>query len=362
MPHIVILAGGGTGGHVYPALAMGDALRADGHRVHYYGDATRLEGRVAPARGYTFRGISAAQFPRSGLVAKVRFAASLVVSIWRTRRLLRADGATLVLGVGGYVMAPTLLAAWTLGIPSAIHEANVAPGLANRLCARVAGLVFLTFADTARRLPGGAEKITVGCPVNPTILSGDRVEAAARYGFDPARPVLVAVGGSLGALKLNEVTRAAAQDPLRTYQILHITGPRYEEEVRSSYGQIPGGVVLRGYEDRMADAFALADLVLCRSGSSTLAELCAVGKPSLLIPSPNVTDNHQEENARGLERAGASEVVVERGLEVDVVVTRLRSLLGDAERLAEMGRAARALAKPDVAAVIARRLSAEFPA
>jgi UDP-N-acetylglucosamine--N-acetylmuramyl-(pentapeptide) pyrophosphoryl-undecaprenol N-acetylglucosamine transferase len=362
MSHTVILAGGGTGGHVYPALAMGDALRAHGHTVHYYGDAARLEGRVAPARGYRFRGVGAAQFPRAGLLTKLRFVGTLVKTTMDARRMLKEDGATLVLGVGGYVMAPTVLAAWTLGIPAAIHEANVAPGLANRLCARVARLVLLTYPETAGRLPGNAEKITVGCPVNPAVLLGNRQSAATRYGLDPARPVLVAVGGSLGAAKLNELTIAAARLPGRTWQVLHITGPRYEEEVRSAYGALPEGVVLRGYEDRIADAWAIADLVLARSGSSTLAELCAAGLPSLLLPSPNVTDNHQEENARGLERAGAAEVVVERGMDIPAVVARIDALLGDRPRLDRMAAAARAMARPDVAEEVARLLEARFPA
>lgn len=365
MAHTVILAGGGTGGHVYPAIAMGDALRDRGHTVHYYGDAARLEGRVAPARGYLFRGVDAAQFPRSGALAKLRFALSLLRSIGQARGFLKRDGATLVLGVGGYVMAPTVLAAWTLGIPAAIHEANVAPGLANRLCARVAKLVLLTYPETAGRL-SGTEKHVVGCPVNPTVLTGDRAAAAARYGLDPTRPVLVAVGGSLGAAKLNEVTIALARDPGRDYQILHVTGPRYEAEVTAAYGThfpegLPPDVVLRGYEDRMADAFAVADLVLCRSGSSTLAELCAVGKASVLLPSPNVTDNHQEENARGMERAGAAEVVVERGMDVDAVVTRIRDLMANAPRREAMGTAALGLGRLDVAGQVAGMLEARFP-
>ncbi|MDP2311578.1 MAG: UDP-N-acetylglucosamine--N-acetylmuramyl-(pentapeptide) pyrophosphoryl-undecaprenol N-acetylglucosamine transferase [Pseudomonadota bacterium] len=363
MAHTVILAGGGTGGHVYPALAMGDAMRARGHTVLYYGDAARLEGRVAPTRGYRFRGVDAAQFPRAGLAAKVRFALSLWRSVLQARRLLKEDGASLVLGVGGYVMAPTVLAAWTLGIPAVIHEANVAPGLANRLCARVAKLVLLTYPETAARLPGTAEKQVVGCPVNPTVLTSDRYAAADRYGFDPARPVLVAVGGSLGAAKLNELTIALARDPARAFQLLHVTGPRYEAEVTAAYGTpLPEGVALRGYEDRMADAFAVADLVLCRSGSSTLAELCAVGCASVLLPSPNVTDNHQEENARGLERAGAAEVVVEAGMDVAAVSAKIRALMADAPRRTAMAQAARKLARLEVAEEVATMLEARFVA
>lgn len=358
MTTTVILAGGGTGGHVYPALAMGDALRARGCTMHYYGDAARLEGRVAPARAYPFRGVDAAQFPRAGLLAKARFALSLLRTTWGVRRLLREDGATLVLGVGGYVMAPTVLAAWSLGIPSAIHESNVAPGLANRLCARVAKLVLLTYEETAARLPGNAEKITVGCPVNPRVIEGDRGTAAARYGLDPARPTLLVVGGSLGAATINRIARAAVSR--RAFQVLHITGPRYHDEVRAAYGELPPSIVVVAYEDRMGDALAAADVVLCRAGSSTLAELCAVGKPSVLIPSPNVTDNHQEANARGLERAGAALVFVEAGLAEEAVVDAIAALLADAPRAAAMGAAARGLARPDVAEQVASLLLERF--
>jgi len=358
MPHTLVLAGGGTGGHVYPALAMGDALRARGHQVLYYGEEKRLEGRVAPERGYSFRAVDAVAYPRAGLVARLRFAWQLLLASWRTRAQLRSDRATLVLGVGGYVMAPTVFAAWSLGIPAVIHESNVAPGLANRACARVARLVLLTYGETAAKLRA-RETLVVGCPVDPKILAGDRSAAFARYGLDAGRPTLLVVGGSLGAATLNALATAAARSG--RFQVIHVTGRRYHDEVKAAYGEVPPHVALLPYEDRMGEAFAAADLVVCRAGSSTLAELCAVGKPSLLVPSPNVTDNHQEANARGLERAGAAEVVVEAGLDVGAVVTRLEGLLGDPAALARMATAARGLGRPDVAAEVARHLESRFP-
>ncbi len=360
MPHTLILAGGGTGGHVYPALAMGDALRARGHTAVYYGDAARLEGRVAPARGLRFRGVDATAFPRAGLLGKLRFAWNLLGAVRTARGMLREDRATLVLGVGGYVMAPTVLAAWSLGIPTAIHESNVHPGLANRLCARVARLVLLTYAETSRHLPGRAERLTVGCPVNPAIPTGNRAEAAARYGLDPSRPTLLVVGGSLGARTINEAGRLAAQDG--GFQVIHVAGPRYLDEVRAAYGTVPPHVALVGYEDRMKDAFAASDLVLCRAGSSTLAEVCAVGMPSVLVPSPNVTDNHQEANARGLERAGAARVFVERDLDPASVASACAALLADADTRATMAAAARTLGRLDTAEQVADALLARFPA
>lgn len=346
---VIVLAGGGTGGHVYPALAIGDVLRARGHKVLYYGDADRLEGRVAPERGYEFRAVHALQYPRAGLLGKVRFALGLARSTWATRSMLAADGVDAVLGVGGYISAPPVLAAWLRGAGRAIHEANVVPGLANKLCARVAQAVLLTFEATRSRMPGHAPTTVVGVPVNTKILNGDRQDAKERYGLDPARPIVVFVGGSLGAQRLNELAIACARDPQRAYQILHVTGPKYEAEVSKALDPVPPGVSVRGYEDRMGTAYAVADLVVCRAGSSTLAELCATGRASLLIPSPNVTENHQEENARGLEKAGAAAVLVEHGWNLDACVAAVRDLANDATRLQTMAAAAKGEARLDAA-------------
>ncbi|RME24971.1 MAG: UDP-N-acetylglucosamine--N-acetylmuramyl-(pentapeptide) pyrophosphoryl-undecaprenol N-acetylglucosamine transferase, partial [Deltaproteobacteria bacterium] len=291
-PATIALAGGGTGGHVYPALAMGRALQARGHRLLYLGEADRLEGRVAPAEGISFHEVPVARYPRAGVWTRAAFLGQLGASVTATRRLLRGLEVDAVLGVGGYIMAPTVLAAASLGIPTAIHEANVTPGLANRLCARVADLVLLTYEATADRLPARRDPVVVGCPVNPAILAGDRSAALRRYGLADDRPVLLVVGGSLGAARINDIGLAAARAS-RRWQIIFVTGPRYHAEVAAALGPPPPGVALVDYEDRMADAYAAADLVLCRAGSSTLAELTALGKPSILVPSPNVTDNHQ---------------------------------------------------------------------
>lgn len=295
------------------------------------------------------------------MVAKLRFLWQLLRATAAARSLLKADGATMVLGVGGYVMAPTVLAAWTLGIPAAIHESNVAPGLANKVCARVSRLVLLTYDETRRRLKGAAEMVTVGCPVNPKVLAGD----GAKYALPAGKPVLLVVGGSLGAAMINDVALACACDPGRPYAILHVTGPRYYEELMVRYAALPNGMppdlVVRAYEDRMGDAFAAANLVLARAGSSTLAELCAVGKPSVLIPSPNVTDNHQEANARGLEREGAARVYVETGLDPGIVAQELRQLLADAAALSDLGASARRLGRVGVADEIAELLLQRFP-
>jgi len=345
----IVLAGGGTGGHVYPAIAIGDELKRRGHEVLYYGDAGRIEARVAPERGYRFRAIEALQYPRGGLIGKLRFGLGLLGAVWKARRPLQEDSVDAVLGVGGYISAPPILAAWTLGRRRAIHEANVVPGMANKLCARVANLVLLTYEKTRHRLGGGAPKHLVGVPINPVVLEGDRAVAARKYELDPTRPTVLFVGGSLGATRINELAMATGRHPDRGFQVLHLCGPRYHAEVSEALGEPPEGYVLRDYEDRMADAYAMADLVVCRAGSSTLGELCAVGKASLLVPSPNVTENHQEENARGLEEVGAAQVLVEHGWDEAAAVAQVMELAHDELGLKRMEEAARGQARLDAA-------------
>jgi UDP-N-acetylglucosamine--N-acetylmuramyl-(pentapeptide) pyrophosphoryl-undecaprenol N-acetylglucosamine transferase len=300
-----------------------------------------------------FHPVPALQYPRSGLVAKARFALGLLSSVLASRRLLRGLQVEMVVGVGGYISAPPVLAAWTLGIPTAIHEANVTPGMANRLCARVADQILLTYAATGGRLPGSAPRAVVGCPVRPVVLQGDAAAARQRYGLREDQPVVLVVGGSLGAKAINDLGLALARTPNRAFQVLHVTGPKYLEAVQAQLGPPPDGVVLVGYEDKMQDSLAAADLVVARAGSSTLAEITVVGLPSVLVPSPNVTDNHQEGNARGLESAGAAMVVVEQDLDLHAAALEVARLASDRVRLDAMGTAARTLGRPDTAEQVA---------
>jgi UDP-N-acetylglucosamine--N-acetylmuramyl-(pentapeptide) pyrophosphoryl-undecaprenol N-acetylglucosamine transferase len=359
MAKTVVLAGGGTGGHVYPALAIGEALEKRGHRLAYFGDPNRLEGRVVPERGVPFQAIPALQYPRAGLLSKIRFAFGLLSAVLACRGLLRKHGADFVLGVGGYISAPPVLAAWTLGIPRAVHEANATPGLANKLCARVADVVFLAYERARSRLPGSAPKELGGCPVSPAIAEGRAAAAAVRYHLE-AKPTVLVVGGSLGAETINRLGKALALHPARTFQLVWVVGPRYEEEIRADLGPPPSGVAVVGYENRMPDAYALSALVVCRAGSSTLAELTILGKPSVLVPSPNVTENHQEENARALEESGAALVFVESTMDVDAVAGAIVALFADHERLAAMGAAARSLGHADTAEKVAASVDERF--
>ncbi len=358
----ICLSGGGTGGHVYPALAMGDALKDRGHEVIYIGASERLEGRVAPERGYEFHPLEAPQYPRRGIIGKIRFVFSLLGSIINARAILRREKPDLVLGVGGYIMAPTVLAGYTLGIASVIHEFNVTPGKANRLCAKYTNMILLTYDATRAKINTKAEMITVGCPVDPKILQGDKTEALARYKLDNNRPILVVVGGSLGAQALNALALAGARLTSRSWQLLWITGPRYIDEVTKDLGTPPEGVTVVGYEDRMELAYAAADLVVARAGSSTLSELTAIGKPAILIPSPNVTDNHQEGNARGLETEGAAWVLTEKDLDIPSALEMIGTKLQSKRDLEKMAKASRAQGHLSVATEVADLIEERFGA
>ncbi len=345
----IALAGGGTGGHVYPALAIGDALIAHGHDIMLYGDPNRLEGRVAPARGVPLRDVGAQPFPRGGgVLAKARFGLGLLRNVLRMRRQLKADKVAAVLGVGSYLAAPTVLAAWTLGVPVVVHEANAMPGLANRLCARVADRVLLVFEATRRHLPDPGLATEVGMPVRADVADGDRAAAAARYGLDPAVPTVMVMGGSLGARRLNELAIALAE-AAQGFQVLHLCGPRFEADVREVLPVDPPGYRLVPYEDRMQDAYAMADLIVCRAGAGTLAELALVGTPALLVPSPHVTDDHQGANADALAATGAAVVVREDGWDAEAVVQTLAALLADAPRRATMAASMAQAARPHAA-------------
>ena len=232
--------------------------------------------------------------------------------------------------------------------------------MANRLCAKHAQLVLLTYAATEKKLVTDAPFEVVGCPVNPKVLQGDADSALQRYGLKPDQPILTVVGGSLGASTLNALALAGARQTPRNWQLLWITGPRFHDEVLRDLGEPPEGVCVVGYEDRMQDAYAVSTLVVARAGSSTLSELTALGKPALLIPSPNVTDNHQEANARGLEKEGAALVMVESELDINQALTQIENLLYDQEQLNTMAAASKSQGRTEVADQVAEILIARF--
>ena len=356
----IVIAGGGTAGHVFPAVALAQELAAGGHHVVFLGTEEGLEARLLPEAGFDFTPIGAAPLARRLSVATMRAPVTALRSV-RACRPLVAD-ADAVVGMGGYVSVPPVLAARREHRPIVLHEQNAVPGLATRLLARGAGAVALSFADAAARLPRRVRTVVTGNPVRERILavpaSRDalRTEAMAALDLEDGRTTVVVFGGSLGALHIDRVV-AGTIEHLRErddLQLLVLTGPRHLEVVRGPASRsMPLRVRPLPFLDRMELAYAAADAVVARAGATSIAELTVCGLASLLIPYPHATANHQDANARELERAGAAEVLADADLRVDDLAARITRLADEPDRRRAMGECAAAWARPDAAARLA---------
>ncbi len=357
----VIVAGGGTGGHVFPGLALADRLRTDhGATVEFIGSPLGPEARLVPDAGYPFHGVDAVPLYRelSRRAARAPFVALRSV---RASRPVLAD-ADVVVGVGGYVSVPPGLAARRAHVPLVLHEQNAVPSLANRLLARRAAAVAITFEDARRHLRGRAQVALTGNPVRASILSVQArrgelaAEARSMFGFDAERTTVVVFGGSQGALHLDEAIAGAL--PMladrHDLQFLVLTGADHAKVVAGpAHAHAPLTHVLP-FLERMELAYAVADLAVTRSGATSIAEMTVCGIPMLLVPYPFATENHQEANARELERSGAADVELDTRLTPDGLARRIVDLVDGRERRAAMGAASREWGRPEADAALAR--------
>ncbi|MCF4123313.1 undecaprenyldiphospho-muramoylpentapeptide beta-N-acetylglucosaminyltransferase [Antribacter sp. KLBMP9083] len=359
----VVLAGGGTAGHVNPLLAVADEVRRrePGARVLALGTTTGLEADLVPARGYELRPVPRVPLPRRPSTDLLRLPGKLREAVRAAEAAIDEIGAQAVVGFGGYVSTPAYLAARHRGVPVVIHEQNARPGLANKLGARWAARVGLTFPGTELR--GG---VVTGLPLRREIAGlvdrteaapqQVRAEAAALLGLDPALPTLVVTGGSSGALSLNTAVAGAAGAVLATgVQVLHLTGRGKDGVVRDALGALEAAgqdvsrYQVREYLSEMHLAYAVADLVVCRAGAGSVCELAALGLPAVYVPLP-IGNGEQRLNAAPLVEAGGGLIVDDADLTPAWVSTYVPALLADRERLAIMAKAARAAGVRDGAA------------
>lgn len=331
-----LLAGGGTAGHVNPLLAVADALRErdPGASVLVLGTAEGLESRLVPERGYELLIVDKVPFPRRPNRQAAAFPSRFRRAIAQVRAHIRAHGIDIVVGFGGYASAPAYVAARRERVPFVVHEANAKPGLANVLGARAAAGVGVAFAGTPLR---GGE--VVGMPLRREVIALDRQasrdEAAAHFGLDAERPVLLVFGGSLGAQRLNDAIADSWGDILAAgWQLLHVTGERSD----MVDPEVPG-YAMRRYVDRMDLAFALADLIVSRSGSATVSEVSALGIPALYVPY-SVGNGEQRLNAASAVAAGAAQLLDDATFDGDAVRRLVVPLLGDRARIERMAEAA----------------------
>ena len=351
MPRVLIAAGG-TAGHVVPALAVADALAERGVEVSFAGTRERAEAELVPAAGYEIDFLAVRGIDRKNPIKAAAALARAGAAVRVARRLLRERRADAVMGGGGYVAAPVGVAALSLGLPIVLTEADSHLGLANRLLARRAQRVCLAFPIPGRE---GERYLLTGRPVPAAILAADRGAARRRFGIADDAQVALIFGGSLGALTINRAAAAAfapgGEGAARSFHVLHIAGTRDYPELAAELAGAERYTLLE-YEPNLGDALAAADLVLALSGGSVF-DLTAAGKPAVLVPYPYASAHHQHANAAWMERAGAARVVEDADLTPGRLAAELADLFGDRERLARMAAASRSLARPDAAERIA---------
>lgn len=355
----VLIAGGGTAGHVFPAIALARRLGAEGHDVRFAGTSRGQEATLVPEAGFPFFQVEASPLVRGLSVRAVLAPLVALRSVGRCRTLV--EGADVVVGMGGYVSVPVALAALRARRPLVLHEQNAVPGLANRMLARPARSVALSFADAERMLPRRARTVITGNPIRDQILAvpaeRERLskEAASVLDLDPDRRTVLVFGGSQGALHVDRaLVEAAGRLARDSAQILLLAGPAHAETMREALASASVPVRVVDFLERMELAYAIADLVVARAGATTVAEVAVCGVASMLIPYPYATGRHQEANARALQRAGGAEVLLDDELDGAVLAERIETMLGDDARLRAMGERARSWSRPDAAAALGR--------
>jgi UDP-N-acetylglucosamine--N-acetylmuramyl-(pentapeptide) pyrophosphoryl-undecaprenol N-acetylglucosamine transferase len=350
-----ILAGGGTGGHVIPALAIANELKKNyDAEVLFIGTARGIENRLVPAAGYPLQLVRVGALKNVSLMTRAKTAFDLPRAVWDASRMLNEFAPDVVIGVGGYASGPAMLAAVVKHIPTLAFEPNVVPGFANRVVARFVSGAAVHFEETAKYFRHAE---VTGVPVRQAFF-----EIPAKRG---GVPTLLVFGGSQGAHAINEAMIRCLPELRRQapgMHIIHQTGERDYNDALAAYASFSSTTgesaeVFKFIED-MPAAFAWADLVVCRSGASTVAEITAAGKPAIFVPFPRAADDHQRVNAEALARVGAAVVVEESKLEGVWLAETIAALLGDSRRLQQMSEAARGLAHPnaarDIAAMAAR--------
>ena len=351
----VVIAGGGTAGHVFPAVALADRLVADhGAVVAFIGSSSGQEATLVPGAGYVFHGIAAAPLRREVSVASAKAPFVAAGSIASCRPIV--TGADAVVGMGGYASIPAVLAARRAHVPVVLHEQNAVPGLANRVLARVARSVGVSFADAAARFPKRVAVAVTGNPVRARVRSVPSTRAALAgeaweaLDLDPDRLTVVVFGGSQGALHVDQTIAGAIEGlaDRSDLQLLVLAGRDKLDVVdRAGSATMPLRVRALAYLDRMELAYAVADLAVARAGATSIAEMSVCGIPSILIPYPHATEDHQTANARALVGAGAAELYPDVDLSAEGMARRILALVDDDARRIGMGERARAWSTPD---------------
>lgn len=360
----IVLTGGGTGGHIYPALAVAKQCSVEYPESEflYIGGEKGLEKSLVPKENIPFEAINITGFRRKITTDNIKTVVRFLRGVRTSKKLLRQFNPDVIIGTGGYVCGPVVYAAAKLGIPSLIHEQNAIPGLTNRFLSKYVNTVAVSFEDSEKAFPGVKRVVYTGNPRATTVSEADYKLGLASLGLPEGSKIVLVVGGSGGAKAINDamIQMSPLLHSLEHIHFVYVTGERYYEstveQIQSRIGKLPSNLMVLPYVHNMPEVLACTSLIINRAGASFLAEITALGIPSILIPSPNVTNNHQEKNARQLERAGAAEVILEADIKGEHIFGVIQSIIEDKTKHQLMSDASRSLGKPDSAHLVVKEL------
>ena len=349
----ILFAGGGTAGHINPAISVADYTKSmdPEFKALFIGTQRGLETKLVPKAGYNIEYIDIEGFSRRNMLKNVSVAKKLITSVARCKKIIKEFKPDCVVCTGGYVSGPVAMAAKAMKVPSMIHEQNVYPGLTVKGAQKYVNYLALSFEETKNFMSAKEKCVVTGNPIRSEILSADKDMARAKLGID--KPFVLVFGGSLGANAINEAVLGMLPKICEEgkFSLLFGTGDRnYEsimQKVKDSGIELTEDVKIVSYIDNMAECMAAADVVVSRAGAITVSEIAALAKPSILIPSPNVVRNHQEQNAREFVKNGAADMITEDKLTSEALYKKISDMVSDRDGLEKMSHNLRALAKTD---------------
>ncbi|MGQ1786911.1 MULTISPECIES: undecaprenyldiphospho-muramoylpentapeptide beta-N-acetylglucosaminyltransferase [unclassified Saccharicrinis] len=353
----VIISGGGTGGHIFPAVSIANALKEldSSIQILFVGAEGKMEMEKVPAAGYEIVGLPVAGFQRRLTLKNVTFFFKLAASMMKARRVVRQFKPDVVVGVGGYASGPVLRVATNRNIPTVIQEQNSYPGVTNKILSKKVSKICVAYPEMERFFPKD-KIIRTGNPIRQNLLGKvSRKEAAEYFGLDPNKKVVFVTGGSLGARTINEGIEAGyGRLEKEGVQLIWQTGKYYYGKIKDAVPENEN-IKIMAFVDRMEAAFALADVVVSRAGASSISEIALLGKAAVFVPSPNVSEDHQTKNAMALVKEGAAEIVADKNVS-DELVAKVLALLNNDEELERLKRNVKKFAMPDAAKVIVEEI------
>jgi len=349
----VLITGGGTGGHIYPAIAIANKIKEEikNSDILFVGTKRGLESTIVPKEGFNFETITVSGFKRNLSIDTLKSVRDLAVGLKDAIKIIKSFRPDIIIGTGGFVCGPIVFIGSLLNIKTIIHEQNVIPGITNRILSKVASRILVSFDESRNYFKNDNKIIVTGNPVRKDFINVNRDQCRKELGIYDDRMVVMVFGGSRGAEKINETMIEILDyyNARSDIQIIHITGETHYHSLLSELGKrnivLSKNIIIKNYVHNMSTLMGACDLVICRSGAITLAEITTMGLPSILIPSPHVTNNHQEHNAKVLEKNGAAILLTEKELSGNNIVMLLNSIMKDKKLLKTMGEKSREISK-----------------